>query len=304
MAYLLQMTLVCIAAVFGHNNHETYAASPIYLSKTDAVNSLLGASAEDVSQGMKNREHLSALFLRSVDVDDDEDVESALMKALEKNKKQAAEASKMKNTVGAAFKDGINTTPLLKAVSGGNVEGVRVLLQNGAKLEGRDRHGETALMKASAAGNFPLVKLLIKAGAFVKAMDYLGRSSIMLSASNGHYAIVKALLNARAEVNSIYENVDGGNALTYASANGHLGVIHLLLDAGAKLEAKDKLGDTALLKASSKGRLEVIADLLSRGANPTAKNLQGENMLLKAQAGGHTVLVEMLKNAELATFLQ
>ncbi|MDF2192871.1 ankyrin repeat domain-containing protein [Paraflavitalea sp. CAU 1676] len=57
------------------------------------------------------------------------------------------------------------STPLMEAAAGGLVDNIRFLLENGAKLEAKDKKGLTAIQHAFNNKHFEVVALLVKQGA-------------------------------------------------------------------------------------------------------------------------------------------
>ena len=119
-------------------------------------------------------------------------------------------------------------SPLYHACRNGDTERVRQLLDEGAPVDKKNRHGKTALMVASLLGRMEVVQLLLGKGAAVDEKNKHGRTALM-----------------------------------YASEGGRTEVVKLLLGKGAAVDAKDKNGRTALRWAS--GRTEV-AKLLATEA--------------------------------------
>ena len=119
-------------------------------------------------------------------------------------------------------------SPLYHACRNGATERVRQLLDEGAPVDKKNRHGKTALMVASLLGRTEVVQLLLGKGAAVDEKNKHGRTALM-----------------------------------YASEGGRTEVVKLLLGKGAAVDAKDKNGRTALRWAS--GRTEV-AKLLATEA--------------------------------------
>src|SRR5688572_23946176 len=69
---------------------------------------------------------------------------------------------------------------LIVAASKGNIERVRTLLDEGADINVKDRHGRTALKVAVADGNLAVVELLIARGAKVNDREKDGGSLLMV----------------------------------------------------------------------------------------------------------------------------
>ena len=63
-------------------------------------------------------------------------------------------------------------TPLILAAFNGHLKIVRLLLDNGSKIDMKDIGGDTALISACSAGHEDIVKLLIYNGADVNAIGF------------------------------------------------------------------------------------------------------------------------------------
>src|SRR5205814_7579494 len=86
------------------------------------------------------------------------------------------------------------------------------------------------------------------------------------AARTGRTGPVKALLARGAKVNA--KEKRGQTALMWASAEGHAAVVELLLEAGADFRtALPESGFTPLFFAAREGRTEVVRGLLKAGAD-------------------------------------
>ncbi len=78
-------------------------------------------------------------------------------------------------------KDSFGRIPLTLAAGAGDcqsLEIIRILLENGADIEGRDDSGKTALFYAIQMKNIEMVRLLIESGADVKTKDHQGNTPL------------------------------------------------------------------------------------------------------------------------------
>ena len=126
----------------------------------------------------------------------------------------------------------INPSTLLealnKAVFNGHSEIVKVLLANGAPINGRARNGNTPLTCAVENLNAELVKYLLDNCADVNTQDESGITPL-------HQAI-----DCEAEyAKSLY---DGGDV----DASPTIQISNVLIDAGANVNAKNNRGETPL----------------------------------------------------------
>jgi WD40 repeat protein len=87
------------------------------------------------------------------------------------------------------------TTPLHQAVDEGRSDIVRLLLSQGADVNGRDSDGSTPLHLAASRNNEELVKVLIDKGADVNARDNNGRTPLHLAARNNNKELILLLLS-------------------------------------------------------------------------------------------------------------
>ena len=87
----------------------------------------------------------------------------------------------------AAFEDAINR---------GDVRDVCDLLDQGANVNARDRHGQTALMLAAHAGHREVVEALIARRADVNITAKYGLSALMLAVVAGHEEVARILADA------------------------------------------------------------------------------------------------------------
>jgi hypothetical protein len=150
---------------------------------------------------------------------------------------------------------------------------VRLLIDHGADVNARDRHGRTPYMRAARFRNPTTRGLLAAAGASTEldpAVEYMGavvrgeldraaairaahpdleltaddKEDLPRWASAGENEIVARLLDAGVPIDA--RGVDGGTALHYAGMWGHQTTLQLLIDRGADVEARDAEGRVAL----------------------------------------------------------
>ena len=71
---------------------------------------------------------------------------------------------------------------------------VKIVLENGANIEGSDTEGKSSLNTATEKGRLSIVKILLERDANIKGSDTGVRTSSHLAASRGSLAIVGMLL--------------------------------------------------------------------------------------------------------------
>jgi uncharacterized protein len=74
------------------------------------------------------------------------------------------------------------------------------LLDEGADLDARDKHGQTLLMNAARRGQSELVELGIDRGADLNVSAKYKLTALMLAIINGHATVAKQLIEAGADL--------------------------------------------------------------------------------------------------------
>ncbi|MFO8057673.1 MAG: solute carrier family 23 protein, partial [bacterium] len=105
----------------------------------------------------------------------------------------AVEKLLAKNPELARERNASSQTPLHPAAETGNIEIVKMMIENGSPLNAKDDRCSTPLHKAAAAGELETVKLLIKKGARRDVLDREGRTPLELARENGHARTAKFL---------------------------------------------------------------------------------------------------------------
>ncbi len=112
------------------------------------------------------------------------------------------------------------TKELLEAVHEGTVEIVKMLIERGADINGKNAGGVTPLMLATMRGDKELVSLLIDKGADVNAKSSSNWTALFIAASHGYTEIAKMLLDKGIDVN-IKDRDWGRTAQSQAEINHH-----------------------------------------------------------------------------------
>lgn len=133
-------------------------------------------------------------------------------------------------------------TQLMRAAEHGDVDKMRALLKEGARVSDTDASGWTPLMYAAASSSSPPVQLLLGMGADPNEKSLIGDTALMASAMRGEF--------------------DDD-----------------LVKAGANLNAQDSAGVTALMILAAKGEADEIRDALKAGANASLKDAKGRTAL-------------------------
>lgn len=111
-------------------------------------------------------------------------------------------------------------TPLILAISTGNIETVEFLLENGAIVDFAAEKGRTPLIAASRfQQRLDIAKTLIAHGANVNASDIIGRTPLIWAARDtDNFELAEYLL--RSGATSLHQDSMGWTAMDYAEAVG------------------------------------------------------------------------------------
>jgi ankyrin repeat protein/mono/diheme cytochrome c family protein len=171
------------------------------------------------------------------------------------------------------------STPLLWAID--NEAKVRLLLSRGANVNARQVEGRTPLYQAASLGNATaVVRLLLDNGADPNLAMANGRTPLMAAAGRGDVEAMTLLVNAKAVVDT--KNGAGETALVLAAGDGNPRAVQFLLDHGADARVKTKRSETALGNAGTAGNEEAVRLLLDHGAEVNVRNVRGYSALMLA----------------------
>jgi len=152
------------------------------------------------------------------------------------------------------------------------------------------------LFKAVQNGDMEQVKVLIEDGANVNARANDGWTALLIAMDKEYMDIAEELINARADVNA-KENSCGLTVLMHAVASGDLAILRKIIKAGANLDAKGKWGWNALMVASGRGgNIDIVRELIKAGVDVNAKTklFGGDTALMIAQVEGNEEIGETL----------
>ena len=179
------------------------------------------------------------------------------------------------------------------AARAGRVERVVALLQEGAKVNSRDRNGDSPLNMAAAKGNAALTDALLKAGADVNLANLAGVTPLMGAAFSGEPQIVRKLLSAGAKIEPL-DRVKK-NAATYAAGVGCTECLLELMRAGTPVNTTLENNLTLLMWAAAYGHESSVRLLLDQGADRALKDSRGKTAADMAREGHHQNVVSLLE---------
>jgi ankyrin repeat protein len=163
-------------------------------------------------------------------------------------------------------------------------EFLKFLLENGANVNDRDNADVTVLMKVIEDDNdIEAVKLLVEKGADINAEHCDGWAPVDFAGRNKYDEIVKFL----------YDNGDTTLLKLVQEDDYTLHDIKYVLNKGAKINVKDKDGNTPLSTVLKMNHYEIASFLIENGATINQGNFNKE-ILLIALKHGYNEIVEIL----------
>ena len=145
------------------------------------------------------------------------------------------------------------------------------------------------LIKAIYSSRSALVKNLLSSGINVNAANINGETPLAAAIERGTYSIVNILVKAGADVNATLPHRNNMTMLMFATetSNYRINIIRTLLDHGAKINARDKKGQTSLMYAAKANEGNVIRMLLEAGADTELEDNSGNKAINYAAVRGY-----------------
>lgn len=136
--------------------------------------------------------------------------------------------------------------------------------------------GDTALHLACLYGHLDCVKLLLQEGAKVDVVSAEDETTPLHDAAAGGYLEIVQLLLSKAEASILpLQDADGDTALHNAARGGHLAVVQYLLQQGADSTTKNSSGKTAAGESDDRDVISaLVAAALGRSKPATAASQQ------------------------------
>ncbi|KAJ5520161.1 hypothetical protein N7463_000614 [Penicillium fimorum] len=177
----------------------------------------------------------------------------------------------------------------------GNVEGIVMLLDNGADPNGSNEAPHARpLIAAVYGGHVMAAASLLQYGANPNMMDQHGMTALWWAMASDHFDIVELLLSSGAGTEAV--GSDGSTALIWASTDKSLAILELLIKNGANINAQDTTGETALMRAVSREfSVPVLRLLLDNGADVHMKDHRGLTALDMAKEANFDDAIAILK---------
>lgn len=130
---------------------------------------------------------------------------------------------------------------------------------------------------------------LLNRGVDVNTVDIMGNTLLMLAVRENNEQLLEQLILRRARLN--VRNRDGDTAVRMAAFGGKLTFVQRLVEAGAEV---NMYGWSPLSYAAFNGHAAIVEYLLKRGAEINATTENGFTALLIAARNGHLSVVDVL----------
>jgi hypothetical protein len=139
-----------------------------------------------------------------------------------------------------------------------------------------------------------LIGELVDEGARTNIFNMDGLTPLMIAVINGNRPLFNVLLEKTRDLNIKTEGT-GCTALHFAAEYpGYLSYVKKLVEKGAKIDIKNKSGETPLFLACKNESYEIAKFLLKAGANVHARDRWGETYLHRAVAEGDERMISLL----------
>ncbi|KAJ5248232.1 hypothetical protein N7489_002440 [Penicillium chrysogenum] len=177
----------------------------------------------------------------------------------------------------------------------GNVEGVVMLLDNGADPNGSNRASHAKpLIAAVYGGHLMTTASLLEYGANANITDQHGMTALWWAMASRHLDIVELLLSSGAGTEPV--GSDGLTPLLWAATEERLAALELLIKYGADINAQDTYGKTALMRVVSIERsLPMLRVLLDKGADVHMEDRKGRTVLDMAKKANFHEAIAILE---------
>lgn len=171
--------------------------------------------------------------------------------------------------------------PLTIAAKGGFLDIVKLLLDSGAIINGRETDRMNPVKSAALGGCETIVEFLLDQGARA-SVDDIFRFAI----EDGYTKVVKLLLNRGVGANCIvYTTTALVHAVEHNHSTKNASIVKLLLDYGARVNGTGPDGLYALHSAISyRSSEDVLQSLLDEGADVNQRNTHGKTAVALAKS--------------------
>ena len=176
-------------------------------------------------------------------------------------------------------------TSLHQASITGNIDIVKLLIENGAKIDLKDKNGMRPIHYASLHGRLDTINLLIRCCSNCNEQAFNGDTPLHLAIQSGHADIVYQLIHYNADITLTNNQLK--SSLDLACELGRTKIVEILLKSGLCVDyLKDKrkdlvevnLSTTSLHQAARNGHNDIIRLLILYGFDINRFTPQGNSL--------------------------
>jgi ankyrin repeat protein len=176
----------------------------------------------------------------------------------------------------------------------GDMAATQLFIAAGMRPNVYDRAGQTPLIAAVRQGHADVVRLLLDQGADANARDRQFDATVLNWAVRRDNQTILKMLLAKGANPRAREREHGIDPLLFAASRGQVATVKMLLDGGGDPKTADNEGRTALMWAAQTGRAEAVRLLLAHGADPAAIDKHGVTATKVAQQANNTAIQNLL----------
>ncbi|KAK4865375.1 hypothetical protein LT330_009486 [Penicillium expansum] len=187
-----------------------------------------------------------------------------------------------------------NRSALNDQVCTQDLEGSRLLLQNGADPNGNIQQMKISSLAIAAHEGFDdIVTLLLQFGANIEIPDHVGLRALHWATKNNHFDTVRLLLAHGAEIDPL--GSDDLTPLHSAAMNSQIQMAELLIKGGADVNAIGQNGQTAMmLSIHENNPIPMWQLLVDNGARLDSVDFNGSTVLDQARQFNYTEAISFL----------
>ncbi|MGE8242902.1 MAG: ankyrin repeat domain-containing protein [Sphingobacterium sp.] len=195
--------------------------------------------------------------------------------------------------------DNITQNDIIEAVTKGQINTVKTLLDNGANANQKGKDSKSLLLIATEKKDLVMAKLLLQYGANVNQQDNILNSPFLYAGALGYTELVKLYLDHGADFKIF--NRYNGTALIPACERGHVETVRLLANTKEfPIDHINRLGWTALLEAiilgdGSQKYVDIVQILLDANSDKNIADNEGVTPLQHARKRGFNKIVTLLE---------